>query len=160
MAAIITFNCLLRQFTSWPVSLVFSFWEIQCVCWRPCHQFVSVAATNLWKAASDQAVWVTDGLWHDEWPQPFPHRPPLHGLCIEESPPLPVHLLAPPGDPMRCLCMADAERWSWLFMGQKSDSPWFVPASLALRFPPQRRQDLLSLHWLREPQHLASKMNS
>lgn len=95
MAAIIIFNCLLRQFTSWPVSLVFSFWEIQCVCWRLCHQFVSVAATNLWKAASDQAVWVTDGLWHDEWPQPFPHRPPLHGLCVDESPPLPVHLLAP-----------------------------------------------------------------
>lgn len=91
----IIFNYVLGQFTYWPVWLELRDWE--CVLQEPLSPDSSQSAGGCDKAlmaASDQAVWVTDGLWHDERPQHFPRRymahvwtSHLHSLCFYRPPP-------------------------------------------------------------------------
>lgn len=144
----IIFNYVLGQFTYWPVWLELRDWE--CVLQEPLSPDSSQSAGGCDKAlmaASDQAVWVTDGLWHDERPQHFP--PQVHGSCLDKPPSLLVLLPASPGVLMCCLraniihtCgVVDAERWASLCVWQKSDSPRLVPGNLVLAHILQSRQE-------------------
>lgn len=93
----IIFNYVLRRFTSWPEYIVFSFWEIQSVFVGACVTSLSLKGQWLRQisvSASNQAVWVTDGLWHDVWLLLSTHRPASHGRCLVKWPPLPVHPFA------------------------------------------------------------------
>lgn len=63
-----------------------------------CHQLVppgTTPSTNHSAAASNQALGLTDGLWHDVWLLLSSHRPPtLRLLCLAKWPPLPVRRCA------------------------------------------------------------------
>lgn len=60
-------------------------------------------ATNLKVAASNQAVWVTDGLWCDVWLLLFPHRSTMLWLLLIKWPPTSCATFCLPGALMCCL---------------------------------------------------------
>lgn len=95
--------------------------DTECICRRLCHQLVSqgpVAAANLKVAASNRAVWVTDGLWHDVWLLLSSHRPAwvVFGQVTSAS----CASLRVPGAPMCCLGVNIIHGATWQML---SDEP-------------------------------------